>query len=344
MNAYARRVCTAPMMDWSDLHCRYFFRQLSRHALVYTEMITTGALIHGDVARHLRFHSEEHPVALQLGGSDPAELARCARLGEEWGYDEINLNCGCPSERVQRGAFGACLMAEPDLVAECVKAMHDAVAIPVTVKHRLGIDHIDDYDFVRRFVDALAAAGCRTLIVHARNAVLKGLSPKDNREIPPLRYAEVYRLKREFPELTIVINGGIASWPEIDQHLAHVDGVMLGRAAYHDPYLLAEADRRFDGDAASPTRAQVVHAMYEYARDELRRGTSLRAIARHMLGLFHGQPRARLWRRMLCDPSRLARNDAALLLEALEATVVGNAERAEVSAAPFLCADAPSGR
>jgi tRNA-dihydrouridine synthase A len=235
-------------------------------------------------------------------------------------------------------------MAEPDLVAECVKAMQEAVAIPVTVKHRLGIDRIDDYDFVRRFVDALAAAGCRTLVVHARNAVLKGLSPKDNREIPPLRYGEVHRLKREFPELTIVINGGIASWPEIDQHLAYVDGVMLGRVAYHDPYLLAQADRRFDGDAASPTRAQVVHAMYAYARDELRRGTSLRAIARHMLGLFHGQPRARLWRQMLCDPSRLARNDPGLLLEALEATVVGNAERVEVSAAPVLCADAPSGR
>ena len=219
MNAYARRVCTAPMMDWSDRHCRYFFRQLSRRALVYTEMITTGALIHGDVARHLRFHFDEHPVALQLGGSDPVELAHCARLGEEWGYDEINLNCGCPSERVQRGAFGACLMAEPELVAECVKAMQDAVGIPVTVKHRLGIDRVDDYDFARRFVDTLAAAGCRTFIVHARNAVLKGLSPKDNREVPPLRYAEVHRLKREFPELNIVINGGVTSWPQIEQHL-----------------------------------------------------------------------------------------------------------------------------
>jgi len=331
-------------MDWSDRHCRYFFRQLSRHALVYTEMITTGALIHGDVARHLQFHPEEHPVALQLGGSDPAELARCARLGEEWGYDEINLNCGCPSERVQRGAFGACLMAEPDLVAECVKAMQDAVAIPITVKHRLGIDRIDDHDLVRRFVDALAAAGCRAIIVHARNAVLKGLSPKDNREIPPLRYAEVHRLKREFPALTIVINGGITRWPEIEQHLAQVDGVMLGRAAYHDPYLLAQADRNLHGDRATPSRAQVVRAMHEYARDELQRGTSLRAIARHMLGLFHGQPRARRWRQMLCDASRLARNDADLLLEALEATVVGDTERADFTARPLLCVDTPSGR
>jgi tRNA-dihydrouridine synthase A len=341
MDVYARRVCTAPMMDWSDSHCRYFFRQLAPRALVYTEMITTGALIHGDVARHLRFHADEHPVALQLGGSDPLELAHCARLGEEWGYDEINLNCGCPSERVQRGAFGACLMAEPELVAECVKAMQDEVGIPVTVKHRLGIDRVDDYDFARRFVDALAAAGCRTFIIHARNAVLKGLSPKDNREIPPLRYAEVYRLKREFRELTIVVNGGVTGWPEIEQHLVHVDGVMLGRAAYHDPYLLAQADRRFRVDASSRTRVQVVKAMHEYARDELRRGTSLRAITRHMLGLFHGQPRARLWRRMLCDPSRLIHNDAGLLLEALEAADAGHPD---ASTAFFQCADAPAER
>jgi tRNA-dihydrouridine synthase A len=221
--------------------------------------------------------------------------------------------------------------------------MRDAVGIPITVKHRLGIDRIDDYDFVRRFVDALAVAGGRTFIVHARNAVLKGLSPKDNREVPPLRYAEVYRLKREFPGLTIVINGGVASWPRIEQHLAQVDGVMLGRGAYHDPYLLAQADQRCHGDAASPTRAQVVKAMYEYARDELQRGTSLRAIARHMLGLFHGQPRAGLWRQMLCDATRLARNDAGLLLEALEAAVAGDAERPARSAA-LLCADTPPGR
>jgi tRNA-dihydrouridine synthase A len=235
-------------------------------------------------------------------------------------------------------------MAEPELVAECVKAMQDAIGIPVTVKHRLGIDRIDDYDFARRFVDTLAEAGCRTFIVHARNAVLKGLSPRDNREVPPLRYAEVHRLKREFPDLNIVINGGVTSWPQIEQHLTHLDGVMLGRAAYHDPYLLAEADRRFDGDTPSPTRAQVVKAMYEYARGELQRGASLRAIVRHMLGLFHGQPRARLWRQMLCDASRLARNDAGLLLEALETTVAGDAGRRNFSEPSLQCADAAAGR
>jgi tRNA-dihydrouridine synthase A len=323
----AHRLCTAPMMDWSDRHCRYFFRQLSRHTLVYTEMITTGALIHGDVARHLRFDADEHPVALQLGGSDPDELARCARLGERSGYDEINLNCGCPSERVQHGAFGACLMREPDLVASCVKAMRDAVSIPVTVKHRLGIDRIEEYGFVRRFVEALAGAGCGTFIVHARNAVLKGLSPKDNREIPPLRYTEVHRLKHEFPDLTIVVNGGINTWPEITQHLHAVDGVMLGRTAYHDPYVLAEADLRlFDARATVPSREHVVHAMYDYARREIALGATLRSIARHMLGLYHGQPRARLWRQMLSDATRLARNDAGLLLEAADATQMSGVE------------------
>jgi len=294
--------------------------------LVYTEMMTTGALMHGDVARHLRFHGAEHPIGLQLGGSDPQELAHCARLAERWGYDEINLNCGCPSERVQRGAFGACLMAEPQLVASCLRAMQDAVSIPVTVKHRLGIDRFEDYDFARRFVEALAKQGCRTFIVHARSAVLKGLTPKDNREVPPLRYADVYRLKCEFPQLTIVINGGISSLAQIEQHLAHVDGVMLGRAAYHNPYLLAEAKYHFNGGGARATRAQVVESMYEYTRGELLEGASLRAIVRHMLGLFHGQPRARVWRQMLCDAQRLGNNDPGLLLEALEAMGSASAE------------------
>jgi|SRR5215471_5014304 len=321
MYTRAHRLCTAPMMDWSDRNCRYFFRLLAPSASVYTEMVTTGALIHGNVERHLRFDPAEHPIALQLGGSDPGELAHCAGLGERWGYDEINLNCGCPSERVQRGAFGACLMAEPQLVAECVSAMRDAVSIPVTVKHRLGIDRVEDYDFVFRFVDALARAGCGTFIVHARNAILKGLSPKDNREVPPLRYAEVYRLKQAFPQLSIVINGGITRWGEIDQHLAHVDGVMLGRAAYNDPYLLAQVERHLGSESPRPTRAQIVHAMYLYARQETARGTPLRAIARHMLGLFHGEPRARLWRQRLCDAAALSRNDPNLLLQSLEATV-----------------------
>jgi tRNA-dihydrouridine synthase A len=314
---HSHRLCTAPMMDWSDRHCRFFFRTLAPHAVVYSEMITTGALVHGNVPRHLDFDPAEHPVALQLGGSDPGELAACARLGAQWGYDEINLNCGCPSERVQRGAFGACLMAEPELVADCVKAMQDAVSIPVTVKHRLGIDRVEDYGFVRRFVATLSGAGVRTFLVHARNAILKGLSPKDNREVPPLRHAEVHRLKRDFPALEIVANGGLAGWREIAAELVHVDGVMLGRAAYHDPGLLAAVDARLFG--GSPvSAAEAVRRMHRYAVGEVARGTPLRAIARHMLGLYQGQPGARMWRRMLSDAAGLARNDPALLLEALD--------------------------
>src|SRR5436190_10350377 len=293
------------MMDWSDRHYRYFMRQISAQARLYTEMITTGALIHGNVDRHLAFSPEEHPVALQLGGSEPDELARCAKLGEQFGYDEINLNIGCPSERVQRGAFGACLMAEPKLVAACVSRIRAAVKIPVTVKHRIGIDQVEEYGFVRDFVGTVADAGCRTFIVHARNAVLKGLSPKENREIPPLKYDYVYRLKREFPALEIVINGGITTREQVEAQMAKVDGVMLGRAAYHDPWVLADTGK---------TRADVVHAMVEYARRHL----PLRQVARHMLGLYHGMPHARLWRRMLSDSERLKRNDPRLLLEALE--------------------------
>ena len=310
----AHRFCTAPMMDWSDRHCRFFFRQLAPRAVVYSEMITTAALTYGDVPRHLDFDPAEHPVALQLGGSEPGELAACARLGARWGYDEINLNCGCPSERVQRGAFGACLMAEPELVSDCVKAMQDAVSVPVTVKHRLGIDRVEDFDFVRRFVATIARrTGCRTFIVHARNAVLKGLSPKDNRAVPRLRYAEVHRLKREFPELEIVANGGIATAADAEAQLAHVDGVMLGRAAYHDSHCLATLHARLFGGAA-PARAAVVERMHAYARAS---GVPLRAIARHMLGLYQGRPGARLWRRMLSDAAALTRNDPDLFLAAL---------------------------
>jgi tRNA-dihydrouridine synthase A len=272
---------------------------------LYTEMITTAALIHGDVERHLAFSEAEHPVALQLGGSEPQELARCAQLGEAYGYDEINLNIGCPSERVQKGAFGACLMAEPQLVAQCVLAIRNAVSLPVTVKHRIGIDRIESYEFVRDFVGTVSGAGCRTFIVHARNAVLKGLSPKENREIPPLKYDYVYRLKDDFPGLEIVINGGITSWVEITNHLAYVDGVMLGRVAYHHPWLLAD-----DGKS----RADVVRAMFEYAKGV----ESLRHVTRHMLGLYHGHQKARLWRRMLSDSDRLRHNRPELLLEALE--------------------------
>jgi tRNA-dihydrouridine synthase A len=305
------------MMDWSDRHCRMLFRLLAPHARLYTEMVTTGALLHGDVERHLRFNAEEHPVALQLGGSEPPDLAHCAKLGARWGYDEINLNCGCPSERVQRGAFGACLMAEPELVADCIKAMQDAVDVPVTVKHRLGIDRLEDYGLAHRFVETLARAGCRVFIVHARNAVLRGLSPKENREVPPLRHAEVYRLKREFPELTIVLNGGVLTAQDAIAHLAQVDGVMLGRAAYHDPWCLADAEAALWGGGMTASRADVAQQMAHYARAQAGKGTPLRAVARHMLGLFHGQPRARQWRQMLSDAGALADNDASLILRAL---------------------------
>jgi tRNA-dihydrouridine synthase A len=298
------------MMDWTDRHCRYFLRQVNATARLYTEMITTAALIHGDVERHLAFSAAEHPVALQLGGSEPEELARCAKLGEQYGYDEINLNIGCPSERVQKGAFGACLMAEPRLVSECVRRIREAVELPVTVKHRIGIDAIESYDFVRDFVGTVAQAGCETFIVHARNAVLKGLSPKENREIPPLKYGYVYRLKRDFPALHIVINGGITTAEEMLGHLAHVDGAMLGRAAYHNPWVLADGRQ---------TRAQIVQKMVTYLEKDLEGKTPVRSVARHMLGLYHGTRRARLWRRMLSDSARLARNDPRLLLEALDA-------------------------
>ncbi|MBY4946782.1 tRNA dihydrouridine(20/20a) synthase DusA [Cupriavidus respiraculi] len=301
-----RRISVAPMMDWTDRHCRMFHRQLSRHTWLYTEMVTTGALLHGDVARHLDFDAAEHPVALQLGGSEPADLAQAARLGEKWGYAEINLNCGCPSERVQRGAFGACLMAEPELVADCVKAMRDVVAVPVTVKHRIGIDTIEHYDFVRDFVGTVAAAGCGTFIVHARNAILKGLSPKENREIPPLRYEVAYRLKQEFPDLEILINGGITTHDEIAAHLEHVDGVMIGREAYHQPYVLAGVDRRFYGAGiCAPSRLEVELAMQRYIGDLVERGGYMGAATRHMLGLHRGIHGGRGWRRVLSDARRM---------------------------------------
>ncbi|TAL52817.1 tRNA dihydrouridine(20/20a) synthase DusA [Pandoraea sp.] len=302
-----RRISVAPMMDWTDRHCRYFHRLLSRHTWLYTEMVTTGALLHGDVPRHLDFDAAEHPVALQLGGSEPADLAQAARLGAQWGYDEINLNCGCPSERVQRGAFGACLMAEPALVADCVKAMRDAVSVPVTVKHRIGIDSVEAYDFVRDFVGQVADAGCETFIVHARNAILKGLSPKENREIPPLKYDYVYRLKREFPHLEIIINGGIDTLDAAAMHLEHVDGVMIGREAYHHPYLLAGVDARFYGATGPIVSREAVEAgLIEYAARQVARGTYLGAITRHALGLYRGMSGARGWRRTLSESKRLA--------------------------------------
>ncbi|QDL39775.1 tRNA dihydrouridine(20/20a) synthase DusA [Rhodoferax sediminis] len=294
----------APMMAWTDRHCRYFHRLLSSQALLYTEMVTTGALVHGDVARHLQHDADEHPVALQLGGSEPADLAHSARLGEQWGYDEINLNCGCPSERVQRGAFGACLMAEPQLVADCVRAMVDVVSVPVTVKHRIGVDRTESYDFVRDFVGTVSEAGCLTFIVHARNAWLKGLSPKENRELPPLRYELVHRLKREFPALTICINGGITGSEQVAQQLQTLDGVMIGREAYHNPWWLAQWDEQFfhRSARAALTREAVEEQMTDYmAREAKLHGTPWSAIARHMLGLRHGLPGSRHWRQVWSD-------------------------------------------
>ena len=297
------RMSVAPMMDWTDRHCRYFHRLLTRHALLYTEMVTTGALIHGDVPRHLQFNAEEHPLALQLGGSEPADLAQCAKLGQEWGYDEVNINCGCPSERVQRGAFGACLMNEAPLVADCVKAMVDAVDIPVTVKHRIGIDKDESYAFVRDFVGTVADAGCNVFIVHARNAWLKGLSPKENREVPPLRYAMVHQLKHDFPHLTIAINGGITTTAVVQEQLQSVDGVMLGREAYHNPWWLSQWDAAFYGAPDTGlTREQVEEQMVAYMeREAALHGTSWYSIARHMLGLRHGLPGARRWRQVWSD-------------------------------------------
>ena len=291
------------MMDWTDRHCRYFHRLLSRHTLLYTEMVTTGALVHGDVPRHLDFHAEEHPVALQLGGSDPADLAHSAKLGQEWGYDEINLNCGCPSERVQRGAFGACLMAEPQLVADCVKAMVDVVDVPVTVKHRIGIDKTESYEFVRDFVGTVSEAGCEVFIVHARNAWLKGLSPKENREIPPLRYGLVHQLKHDFPHLTIAVNGGITTDTQIADQLQLVDGVMVGREAYHNPWVMASWDETFFGAAPNGLTREAVEAqMCDYmVRQAAAWGTSWSSVARHMLGLRNGLPGARKWRQVWSD-------------------------------------------
>jgi len=297
------RLCVAPMMDWTDRHCRYFHRLLSPRARLYTEMVTTGALLHGDVPRHLDFNDEEHPVALQLGGSDPHELAACARLALRWGYDEVNLNCGCPSPRVQRGAFGACLMAEPRLVRDCVAAMRDAVPLPVTVKHRIGIDRAQSDEFVRDFVGTVGEGGCSVFIVHARNAWLDGLSPKRNREVPPLRHDTVARLKADFPHWTFVVNGGLVERAQVERELARADGVMLGRVAYHDPWRLTEWERCAFAGAAQPSSRDAVEAqMVRYMeRCAARDGTPWTAVARHMIGLRLGEPGARRWRQVWSD-------------------------------------------
>jgi tRNA-dihydrouridine synthase A len=339
------RLSVAPMMEWTDRHCRYFHRLLTRRARLYTEMVTTGALLHGDRPRHLDFDCAERPVALQLGGSEPPELAACAVLGERWGYDEINLNCGCPSERVQRGAFGACLMAEPALVAACVRAMREAVSIPVTVKHRIGIDRHESYDFMRDFVGTVAEAGCSVFIVHARNAWLKGVSPKENRELPPLRHELVYRLKRDFPSLTVVLNGGVRSNDEVEAHLAHVDGVMLGREAYHHPWILAEWDARFFGAEPSATdRAGVETAMVAYMTRMEAAGESWSRISRHMLGLRNGLPGARRWRQVWSDHARKAQTATMVAAEADVAARSASKPEGAPSVAAAVDPDAPAVR
>jgi tRNA-dihydrouridine synthase A len=314
-----RRLSVAPMLDWTDRYCRYFLRLISSRTLLYTEMVTCGAVLHGDPGRFLGFDPAEHPLALQLGGSVPADLARSARLGEQWGYDEINLNVGCPSDRVQSGSFGACLMARPRLVADCVKAMRDAVTLDVTVKHRIGIDERDSYGELCDFVGEVAAAGCRSFIVHARKAWLQGLSPKENREIPPLSYTTVHRLKGDFPNLEVILNGGIASLEQARAQLAHVDGVMIGREAYHNPWILAEADRRVFGlERPAPRRREVVEALLPFVAEQLRLGVPLGRITRHILGLYHAVPGARKWRRLLSEEAHLPGAGQELILRAAE--------------------------
>lgn len=298
------RVCVAPMMDWTDRHCRYFHRLLSPRARLYTEMVTSAALVRGRQLRLLEHSQQEHPVALQLGGSDPHELAQAARDGAQAGYDEINLNVGCPSDRVQSGRFGACLMREPSLVGDCMRAMRDAVSVPVTVKCRIGVDDQDDYAGLQHFTETMLEAGVDVMTVHARKAWLQGLSPKENREIPPLDYERVYRLKREFPELTVVINGGIGTVEQVQTHLNQVDGVMLGRAAYHDPYLLARLEAALYGEPL-PTRDDVLRQMRPYVEAELARGTALKHISRHLLGLYQGEPGARAFRRTISEGAHL---------------------------------------
>jgi tRNA-dihydrouridine synthase A len=321
------------MMDWTDRHCRFFHRVLSARALLYTEMVTAEAVLHGDRDRLLGFSTEEHPVGLQLGGSDPGKLGEAAAIGEAYGYDEINLNVGCPSDRVQEGRFGACLMAEPDLVARCVAAMQARVSVPVTVKCRIGIDAQDSEADLERFVSTVAAAGCRTFMVHARKAWLDGLSPKENREIPPLDYGRVYRLKAAHSELEIVINGGITSLDAAEAHLGKVDGAALGRAAYQNPYLLADADRRLFGEAGDPpSRRMVIEALIPYTERHLRSGGRLNNIARHILGLYHGRPRARAFRRHIAEQAPRAGASAAVLLEAMR---IAEGE----SVAPLLAAE-----
>ncbi len=307
------------MMDWTDRHCRYFMRLLNPSAFLYTEMITAAAVHHGDAERLLRYNDEEHPIALQLGGSEPEWMASAARKGAAYGYDEININVGCPSDRVQSGQFGACLMARPQTVADCYQAMQAETGIPITVKTRIGIDDSDSDEFLQRFVGVIAAAGCRKFIVHARIAILEGLSPKENRTIPPLNYDRVFRLKREFPQLEIVINGGLANIQQVEAVLQYVDGAMIGRQAYHQPYFLAELAHHFDPDWPLPERREIVHAMLPYVESVLAEGESLHRVTRHMLGLYAGQPGARAWRRHISEHAHRPDAGVEVLINALNA-------------------------
>jgi tRNA-dihydrouridine synthase A len=306
------------MMDWTDRHCRYFHRLISKQILLYTEMVTTGALLHGDPHRFLQYHESEHPLALQLGGSDPNDLATCAKMAEDFGYDEVNLNIGCPSDRVQSGRFGACLMAEADLVGECISWMQAKVSIPVTVKCRIGIDDNDSYPDLVRFIETVAVAGCNVFIIHARKAILSGLSPKQNREIPPLRYDFVHRIKQDFAHLQIILNGGIKTIEQIKIELEHCDGVMMGREAYHNPYLLAEVDPLISGNAlVIPSRHEIILELVPYIQTQLRENVRLHSISRHILGLFHGQPGARAWRQHISENAPKTDADTNVILQAL---------------------------
>ncbi|WP_432474310.1 tRNA dihydrouridine(20/20a) synthase DusA [Amphritea sp. HPY] len=299
--ALNRTFCVAPMMEWTDRHCRYFHRLISQNAVLYTEMVTTGALIHGDTERFLRYSQQEHPIALQLGGSNPQDLAQCTRMAEDYGYDEVNLNVGCPSDRVQNNMIGACLMAHPELVAECLTTMQRDVDIPVTVKHRLGIDDMDSYEELHQFVATVKESGCNTFIIHARKAILKGLSPKENRDIPPLKYDWVYRIKQVFPELEIIINGGIKTLRECQEHLQHLDGVMVGREAYQNPYMMAEVDALYGANLTPTSRFEIMQRMLPYIEQQLSEGAYLGHISRHLLGLFHGQRGGRQFRRYISE-------------------------------------------
>jgi len=315
----ASPVSVAPMMDWTDRHCRYFMRLLSPGALLYTEMVTAAAIVHGDADRFLDYNEEEHPVALQLGGSEPEWMAQATAMAAGFRYDEININVGCPSDRVQSGQFGACLMARPDIVAECFSAMQRETDVPVTVKTRIGIDDKDDDDFLRAFVERLVDAGCRKFVVHARIAILEGLSPKENRTVPPLNYERVYRLKHDFPELEIVINGGLTDIGQVDSVLARVDGAMIGRQAYHQPYFLAELEQHFDPARSLPSREEVVERMVPYIDQQQAAGVPLNSISRHMLGLFAGQPGARAWRRYISEHAHREEAGSEVVINALNA-------------------------